>query len=102
MIADPKTATETWPCPVARLWADPKMHPTCRGTDCPLWRWTPLSADDPRFMEAVRMAQRSEENGGLGMPPKKAVSHVMATREEFGIPTKPERGYCGLGGKVEA
>ena len=102
MIADPKTAAENWPCPIARTWGDKAVNANCRGTDCPVWRWVPLAADDSRFMEAVRKAQVSEANGGLGMPHKKAGAHVMAKRSDFGIPTKPERGYCGLGGEPKA
>lgn len=69
------------------------MPEFCRGPACILWRWEPLSAEDPRFKKAISEAIKS------GNPHRNAVAYVMARREELGLPTKPERGFCGLAGR---
>ncbi|PZQ99176.1 MAG: hypothetical protein DI533_00260 [Cereibacter sphaeroides] len=62
-----------------------------------MWRWLPIPADHPAFVEAV-----AKIKGGNTLRHGEAVKTVMADREAYGIPTKPERGYCGLGSKPEA
>lgn len=102
MIAPPDTARAEWPCPVARLWGDEKVNPRCRGEACPVWRWQPLLAKDPGFVEAIRRAMRGEFNNGKPWTHPVAVKWVMENREALGLPTAPTHGRCGLGGEVLA
>jgi hypothetical protein len=69
----------------------------CKGPACALWRWEPISADDPRFVAAK--ARALEELGGGATRHAAAVARVIANREAYGVPTSPERGFCGAGGK---
>jgi hypothetical protein len=92
----PESAAETL-CPLARTFSLPQAQKGCHGPSCALWRWLPISADDPRFIAA--RAKALEELGGGGLMHKAAVAKVMANREAYGIPTKPERGFCGGGGQ---
>ena len=90
-----------WNCPLARTWADVKgnsVNPCCRADACPVWRWVPLSANDPRFKEAVsaRMADQEAKSH------KTAVQWVMEHRADLGLPTSPTHGYCGLGAEPRA
>jgi hypothetical protein len=54
-------------------------------------------ADDPRFVAAK--AKAMEELGGGATKHKEAVARVMADPATYGVPTSPERGFCGAGGK---
>jgi len=71
----------------------------CLGSQCMAWRWQPLQADDA-FKNAVKKARED-----LGETDKasqaKAVQHVIANRAEYGLPTKPYLGFCGLAGIPE-
>lgn len=106
----PAQARETYPCPVARTF-DKKVGPNCDADKCPVWRWLPLSADDPRFSGAVKREcvmlaqQKAEETGKKPKPHhlyhKQAVKNVMADPQAYDVPAKPERGWCGLGGRPE-
>lgn len=97
-IATPAEA-RSWHCPLARTWADVKgnaVNPCCRAEACPVWRWVPLSANDPSFKAVIK------QRVGQGMSHAKAVSHVMENRADLGLPTSPTHGYCGMGGEPRA
>lgn len=95
-------------CPVARVHGK-GTSAKCEAETCILWRWSPLSSDDPRFSgaikrECVMLAQsKADETGEKPKPHhlyhKKAVSNVMRDPEAYGVPVAPEKGWCGLGGK---
>lgn len=93
--ATPDHARAEWPCPLGRTFG--KTHDNCIAERCPVWRWVPLSAADPRFVKEVQKAMK-EQN----LSHQKAVAHVMENRADLGLPTKPEVGRCGLGGEVKA
>lgn len=92
----PTEAAETL-CPFARTFGIPQAQKGCHGPACALWRWEPIMADDPRFVEAK--AKAMEELGGGATKHKEAVARVMADPATYGVPTSPERGFCGAGGK---
>lgn len=88
-------------CPVARTFSEKASH-NCEGPTCILWRWIPLSADDPAFKAAVKaeMQALSDLSGSYSAGHhRKAVANVMADRKAHGLPDAPTDGYCGLGGK---
>lgn len=95
------TATPTearqWPCPLARARAGGEGDGRCIVDACPVWRWVPLPANDPRFKAAIQQAQKDQQ-----IDHKKAVEYVMKHRAELGLPTAPEVGFCGVGGEVRA
>lgn len=106
----PDEASTDYFCPLARTFAK-KDRPFCMGSDCILWRWRPLSADDPRFQSAIKremacLAQDAEKEDGKKRQSmafhKQAVANVMANPEGHGAPAKPEKGYCGLGAEPKA
>lgn len=88
-------------CPVARTFAE-KIGPNCQGPKCILWRWIPIAAADPRFVSAVKneMKRLAVEKGKTNHVSfhKEAVRNVHADPEAHGVPSAPERGFCGLGG----
>ena len=90
-IMTPESAAETL-CPFARTFGLPQAQKGCHGPACALWRWDPIRADHPAFTKAVK-AEIAE-----GLSHKAAVAKIMADRAAYGIPTKPERGFCGGGG----
>ncbi|WP_120636058.1 hypothetical protein [Ruegeria sp. EL01] len=106
----PKEARETFACPLARTF-DKKAGPNCDADKCIMWRWLPLPASDPRFLgaikreEAMLAQEKAKETGDKAKPQhlyhKKAVANVMNDPEAYGVPAKPELGWCGLGGKPE-
>lgn len=99
MKATPAQARETWPCPLARTFAEKKGH-NCMADHCPIWRWIPLSANDPAFKEAVSAEMKviADERGKKPGPifHKEAVARVMRQKD-----MTPTHGYCGLGGTPE-
>ena len=96
--ATPEHAAEHWPCPVGRITTPTRGN--CIAEHCPVWRWVPLPADAPDFKAAVSAKQKEIGKGPGGH--KEAVAYVMANRADLGLPTKPEVGFCGLGGRVLA
>jgi len=96
MIATPEQARAAWLCPLARVFADLTSH--CRGDECPLWRWKPITTSDPRWLDAMKLAMAETGDRGAG---KKAAKMVLEDPERFGLPAHPDTGWCGLGGKPE-
>lgn len=92
----PESAAETL-CPLARTFSLPTAQKGCHGPSCALWRWVPISADHPAFVAAK--TQVMAEMGGKPVHHANAVAKIMADREAYGVPTKPERGFCGAGGQ---
>jgi hypothetical protein len=95
-------ASAEWPCPLARTFAE--THKGCIGGKCPVWRWQPVSADDPMFQSAVAREKQAmaEERGKDAKPAafhKEAVERVLANPERYSLSLKPTHGWCGLGGK---
>ena len=80
-------------CPFARTFGLPQAQKGCHGPACALWRWEPIMADHPAFVAAIK-AELAH-----GITHKAAVSKIMADREAYGVPTSPERGFCGAGGQ---
>lgn len=93
--ATPDHAHTHWQCPVSRTFAT--SDGKCKAVGCPVWRWVPISASDPRIVAARKKAMAE-----VKMDHKKAVALVEAEPARFGVPTEPEKGYCGLGGEVKA
>lgn len=89
----PEEATTTWFCPLSRTFADKVAQEGCRGAECACWRWQEISADHPAFLKAIKAELAT------GITHKAAVAKIMADRAAYGVPVKPERGFCGLGGK---
>lgn len=83
-------------CPLARTFAGKEAVACCRGPSCALWRWKPLSANDPRFTAALKTI--AQEIGGGPHRGKEATAILMADRAKYGVPTEPELGFCGMGG----
>lgn len=71
----------------------------CIGSTCMAWRWQPLMTDDA-WVAAVKKAAEDIKDASSNR--MKAAKHVNDHRAEYGLPTKPTRGYCGLAGWVEA
>ena len=84
------------PCPMSRNFHDAKEE--CRGAMCPLWRWLPLECG-PEFKAAMDAAR--EITGEKKPAQNKTLNLVMKERARFGLPTEPNRGYCGAGGPLE-
>lgn len=100
MIAlTPEQAAVSYLCPLARTFiihaGSSLSGGGCKGPACAAWRWQPILADDPRFIAALKLAKKTQE-----LDHQKAVAYVMANREALGVPTKPEKGFCGLGGAL--
>lgn len=94
MTARTPEEAQEWLCPSARTFAAPKAEPHCQGPSCAAWRWQPISASDPRFVRAVKAIIAT------GKTHKEAVSIVSSDMAGHGVPTAPERGFCGLGGAL--
>lgn len=101
----PEDARETWVCPVARTFGDNPIK-NCRGDACPVWRWRPLLAADPRFTSAINreieMLKGEKPNVTPAVLHKEAVAKVTNNPQDYMIPEGPEVGFCGLGGEVRA
>ena len=80
-------------CPLT--YPDLKNIRCCMGPTCAAWRWHEEEVDEPGWKEAVQEAKEK----GIGY--KEAPTYVNEHRTEFGLPEKPWRGYCGMGGKPE-
>ncbi len=83
-------------CVIARVSGAEKPSARCVGSSCVLWRWQPVMADDPAFKLAGSVVMKN------GASPNAATAKVWANREEYGVPTAPYRGWCGLGGEPKA
>ena len=69
----------------------------CIGSACMMWRWTPLMAD-AAFLAAVKKAERDPHEKRTHA---QAAAYVKDNRAEFGLPTKPFEGHCGLAWRPE-
>lgn len=111
-LTTPQEASKGLSCPLSRTFGDDDLNASCRGAGCAVWRWTPVPASDPRFMNAVgaevdRLHAAHMEANPISDRKKNgfhqaAVKNVMADPKAHGVPDKPERGYCGLGGEPKA
>lgn len=102
----PEDARAKWLCPLARTFGEAKVEANCRGDDCPVWRWRPLMAVDPRFTSAINreieFLAGEKPNVKRELLHKEAVAKVHNNPRDYMIPEGPEVGYCGLGGEVRA
>lgn len=108
----PKEAQKALSCPLARTFGDDNLTATCRGAGCAVWRWTPIAANDPRFAKAVGDEMERLHAAHMAGNPlsdrkksgfhREAVANVSADPAAHGVPDKPERGYCGMGGEPKA
>lgn len=80
-------ARENWPCPQSRAFSKPQEN--CRGSKCPVWRWTTRGP----WAEAVKKVAEEIDDKKAGRPA--AAARVAADPEAHGC-----HGYCGLGGPV--
>jgi hypothetical protein len=89
-------------CPLSRTFAATPAILGCRGPDCMFWRWEPISAADPRVTQAIQdrinALHADKPNVSKGLLHKEAVAWVMENRRALGIPTEPEKGFCGAAG----
>lgn len=74
-------------CPLARTFGGTLSH-TCRGDDCPVWRWT----TNQKWRDAVMTVARET---GEKVPFPNAASKVTSDPAAHGC-----EGHCGLGGGV--
>ena len=98
-MTDTKTPTEAsadWLCPLARVFADQKAEPMCRGPKCAAWRWMPITTGHPAFKTALATA--AAETGETRPPFPKAARLVADDPAKYGMPAAPTHGYCGVGG----
>lgn len=86
-------------CPIARI-KPGQPSANCSAPDCILWRWLPIMTSDPRYVAAVR-TEAARQGGGIGAH-MQALAAVAADPEAFGVPSKPDHGFCGLGGEPKA
>ena len=78
------------------------LDEACSGIDCAAWRVLPLMVD-AKFVAAVsEVMKRTNPKTGKNIPHATAAKYVADNRAEFGLPTTPTHGYCGLAGKPEA
>jgi hypothetical protein len=94
----PDSAAETL-CPFARTFARTfgitPAQKGCHGPSCALWRWQPITTDHPAFVAAYETLKANMPNAAHATRMK----NIMDNRAAYGIPTKPERGFCGAGGQ---
>lgn len=90
-------ARKKW-CPNLLSLADIDVDIHCVASDCMAWRWLPLMCDDA-WIAAVKKA--AEELGDKSPNRNKAAAHVNANRADYGLPTSPTHGFCGLAGRPE-
>ena len=91
------------PCPLGRTFSEPRSN--CIADECPLWRWRPNLSTDPRFTSAIQrklaMLKQEKPDVERDLLHQEAVAVVSANPKDFYIPEAPERGFCGLGGRVD-
>lgn len=68
----------------------------CIASRCMAWRWLSHNVTDGAFLAAL--AQRMKDTGEKGPI---AIAYVQKHREEFGLPTAPTVGWCGLAGRPD-
>ncbi|UWQ30213.1 hypothetical protein [Leisingera sp. M523] len=108
----PKEAQATLACPLSRTFGDDALMASCRGAGCAVWRWTPIPAKDPRFVQAAntemnRLHAAHKFDNPLSARKvngfhQEAVANIHKAPKDHGLPEGPERGYCGLGGEPKA
>lgn len=91
----PADAELDWICPNGRIMTPAIVK--CIGPKCAAWRWRALPANTPAFLSAIKKRMKDAKQ-----PHPDAVKYVIANRAEFGLPTEPFEGWCGLAGKPEA
>ena len=75
----------------------------CVGSECAMWRWLPLTTDEPGYVAAVKSAIGTKPEGHeKPLTVNTAPKWVNENRAELGLRTVPYLGYCGLAGKPEA
>ncbi len=92
----PQKAQETLLCPLSRAFGAEPLSANCRGPECACWRTKPLFDTDPGFKEAIAEAKKmtaAERDGETSQ------MFVSKNRAEFGLPTEPFLGFCGMGGR---
>ena len=101
-IKAPEEAADM-PCPLGRTFSTPIAK--CMADKCPLWRWRPNLATDPRFTSAIQREisrlKGEKPDVDRDLLHQEAVSIVSADPAAYSIPEAPERGFCGLGGRVD-
>lgn len=81
-------------CPFARTFGLKEAVAGCRGPECALWRWEPITTKHPLWAPAVKA--RAEETGDKP-PYHKSAAWVSENKEALGL--IPTRGFCGAGGQ---
>jgi hypothetical protein len=80
-------------CPFSRTFAASPAVVGCRGPECALWRWEPITTAHPLWKDAV--LKHGAELGEKALYPK-ASAFVAQNKEILGI--VPTKGFCGAGG----
>lgn len=80
-------------CPYARTFADKVAVAGCRGPECALWRWEPITTTHPLWKDAVKT--KAAELGEK-VPFPQASRWVAENMEILGL--VPTKGFCGAGG----
>ena len=95
-------------CPFFREAGVPKGKPAypCLVSDCHIWRWKAISANDPRFLSAVTreastIQAEADAKGKIVNATKIAAERVGFNVDDYIIRTDEDKGWCGLGGRPE-
>jgi hypothetical protein len=80
-------------CPLARTFGA-NNQTGCRGADCAVWRWVPVTTAHPGWVKAV---QAKAEELGEKAPFIRSSKWVAENKIELGL--VPTHGYCGMGGQ---
>lgn len=88
-----ETNASTVLCPAARMFAAGPSQEGCRGRVCAAWRWTLITTGDRRWQAALRARMIETGETDLRHPKAAALAKDDVT---------PDKGYCGLGGEVQA